>query len=433
MKYIFQKILAILAKATLWRYRPMIVAITGSVGKTSTKEAIFTVLRTRYRVRRSEKNYNTEIGVPLTILGIPHCGRNIFKWLFVIMRSVMRVIIRAHEYPQVLVLEMAADRPGDIAYLTKLAPPFIGVITAIGEIPVHVEFFAGPRAVAEEKTKLIQTLPADGFAVLNYDDAILAAMQSRTSAKVIFCGFRDGAHVRIRNYELHVSRAEDVPGISFKLEYAGNSAGVKLSNTFGKQQASAASAAAAVGLALKMSMSEIASALLSYQSPPGRLKLLRGNKQTSILDDTYNASPASTLAALEVLEQFPASRRIAVLGDMLELGSWTEEAHRMIGRRVAQAADLFLAVGERMKFALDEVSRAGMKERRQPPESRVFWLATAREAGQKLEALLKAGDVVLVKGSQGLRMERVVEEVLAEPEKAGLLLVRQDKWWLNRS
>lgn len=156
MGIFFQKLLAILSRAALRKYRPIVIGVTGSVGKTSTREAIFAVLKTKYRVRRSEKNYNTEIGVPLTILGISHCGRNIFRWISAFIRVAIRVLIRDQNFPEILVLEMAADRPGDIEYLVKLAPPFVGVITAIGEIPVHVEFFAGPRAIAEEKAKIIQ-------------------------------------------------------------------------------------------------------------------------------------------------------------------------------------------------------------------------------------------------------------------------------------
>lgn len=429
-----QKTLAFLAVATLRRNRPIVIGVTGSVGKTSTKEAIYAVLSSKFEVRRSEKNYNTEIGVPLAILGIPYHGWNVFRWGSAFIRAAIRVLIRDQNFPEILVLEMAADRPGDIGYLVNLAPPRIGVFTAIGEIPVHVEFFASPRAVAEEKSKLIQALMSDGYAVLNHDDAAVMETRNLTRARMISYGFGSGAGVRIKDYRLVAPGSDEpgrIPGIAFSLEYDGSSVGVKLSGAFGKQQAYAASAAAAVGLALNLDLDEIALALAHYKSPPGRLKLLRGNKNTIILDDSYNSSPASTMAALEVLEQFPAKRRIAVLGDMLELGAYTEEAHQMVGAVSARAADLLFAVGDRMKFAFNAATAPKPGDRRLSKDH-CFWFASAVEAGPKLDSLLEAGDVVLIKGSQGMRMEKAIKEVMAEPERASELLVRQDKAWLGR-
>ncbi len=413
----------------------MIVGITGSVGKTSTKEAVFAVLSAKYRVRRSEKNYNTEIGVPLTILGIPHHGRNVFKWFSALFRVAFRVLFLVDEYPEILVLEMGADRPGDIAYLVKLAPPFVGVVTAIGEIPVHVEFFAGPRELALEKSKLIAALPPEGYAVLNHDDAAILEIKGQTRAHVFSYGFEADAMMRIMNHESRIREQDGRvvgAGTDVTLAHGGKIIVAHLQNSFGKPQAYAAAAAAAVGLVLNMSMPEIAAALGRYESPPGRLKLLRGNKGALILDDTYNASTASTRAGLEVLREFPATRRIAVLGDMLELGKYTEAAHRAVGDAVAKAADLFIAVGERMKCALDEAAHGRMENRRQLPAAACLWFRESRAAGRKLDNLLRPGDVVLVKGSQSMRMERVVEEIMAEPQRAKELLVRQDLEWLGR-
>lgn len=420
MKSLLERILASAARYTLRRYRPKVVAITGSVGKTSTKEAVFAVLSNRYRVRRSEKNYNTEIGVPVTILGIPHYGRNALGWLWGISRAYTKAWVRSPAYPDILVLEMGADRPGDIGYLAGIAPPSVSVITAIGETPVHVEFFAGPQELAEEKARLIAALPPEGRAVLNGDDPVVRGMSSRTKARAMTFGFRKDATMRIQGYHLEASGS--APGIRFELLYSGEASPVVLSNTFGEQQAYAAAAAACVGVVFRMRLRDICRALGRYEAPAGRLKLLRGNKQSLILDDTYNASPIATLAALEVLAAFPARRRIAVLGDMLELGAYTEAAHRAVGERAAAVADLFAGVGERMKFAFDEASHSARR-----PE--MHWFATGQEAGPALDALLQPGDVVLVKGSQGMRMERVVEEIMAEPQRAGELLVRQTVDW----
>lgn len=431
MKRFLQQILVTLARVTLRRCRPTIVGITGSVGKTSAKEAIFAVVGTKYRARRSERNYNTEIGMPLAILGMRHHGRNIFTWLVALIRAAIRVAIHVNQCPEMLVLEMGADRPGDIRYLASLARPQVGVITAIGEVPVHVEFFSGPGALAREKSELIAALPPTGYAVLNYDDAAVRGIAGRTRARVLSYGFGEGVGVRIRDYELRITPGGSA-GIRFRLEHGGSAALVELRNALGRQQALAAAAAAAVGLALDIPLSELASALGHYEAPPGRLKLLRGNKMTSILDDTYNASPAATAAALDVLAQFPTARRIAVLGDMLELGSYTEAAHRAVGEQVLAVADVFIAVGERMKFAVTEVSSRKGKDSRRMERTNIFWFSAAEEAARKLEELLRPGDVALVKGSQGMRMEKVVTEVMAEPERAKELLVRQDDYWLKQ-
>ncbi len=429
MKAILQRLLASAARYTLKRYKPKVVAVTGSVGKTSAKEAIFTVLAGRYRVRRSEKNYNTEIGVPLAILGIPHHGRNAFAWCGDILRAYTRARFRSPGYPEILVLEMGADHPGDIGFLVGIAPPDVGVITAIGEVPVHVEFFSGPKAVAEEKAKLIAAVPVEGRVILNGDDATVLEIKGRARARILTFGFRKDASVRIQGYEL--DSVAHPPGIRFELSYGGETAPVTLKNTFGQQQAYAAAVAAGVGIIFRLRLGEIARALGRYEAPPGRLKLLRGNKGALVLDDTYNASPVATLAALEVLAAFPGKRRIAVLGDMLELGTYTEEAHRGVGERLIAVADIFWAVGERMKFALDSAMHPSVQSHRRLTGQETRWFATSREAGPELDQLLEPGDVVLVKGSQSMRMERVVEEVMAEPARARELLVRQEPEWIK--
>src|SRR3989344_5140423 len=184
-KSILQKILAILAKAAIRKYKPLIIGITGSVGKTSTKEAIFAVLKNKYRARRSEKNYNNEIGLPLTILGIPHCGKNIFKWFSEFFRVVFYILLRPYQYPEILILEYGVDRPGDMNYLLSIIHPKVAVVTAIGDIPVHIEFFKDTEELIAEKVKLVATLPSDGAVVLNHDDYAVFDMGEKTKARVL--------------------------------------------------------------------------------------------------------------------------------------------------------------------------------------------------------------------------------------------------------
>lgn len=416
-------ILKILAKATLWRYHPVIVGVTGSVGKTSSKEAIFAVLKNKFKVRRNQKNYNNEIGVPLTILGQETGEHSIFHWLKVFVLGALG-IIRSKNYPEILVLEIGADKIGDIAYLVSFVHCQVGVITAIGEIPVHVEFFQGADQVAQEKATLIKSLDKNGWAILNFDDDRVKAMASKTKAQVFGYGFNPGLDLCASQLEQHLENLAEA-AVSFKVDYKGSNVPIRLNGFLGAHQICPVLAAIAVGLVFKMNLVEISQALKNYQLPPGRLRLLKGIKNSWIIDDTYNASPSATLAALEVLAK-TRGRKIAALGDMLELGQFSEEAHRQIGAKAAKVVDLLMVVGERSIFIADQAKREGLAE------DKILSAANSQEAARVLQELIGEGDVVLTKGSQALRMERITKEIMAEPEKAGELLVRQDEVWQKK-
>ncbi|MFH0852324.1 MAG: UDP-N-acetylmuramoyl-tripeptide--D-alanyl-D-alanine ligase [bacterium] len=425
MKKIVEKILKILAAAVVKKYRPFIIGVTGSMGKTSTKEAVFAVLSKKFSVRRNIKNYNNEIGVPLTILGRDSGGRSPFKWLAVFFAG-LRLLYSKNEYPQILILEMGADKPGDLKYLVSFVDPNIGVITGIGDVPVHIEFFKSPVQVAREKARLIEFLKADDFAILNFDDKAVSAMAGKTKAKVLTYGFGEGAKVRATNYLLNIGFDPSLSGISFKIEYDGKAVPVRLDGILGEHQVYPMLAATCVGLAKGMNLLEIIEGLKNYKAPKGRMQMLEGIKHTWILDDSYNASPAATLAALETLAKFEGRRKIAVLGDMLELGEFTEEMHRQIGEKASRSADFFFAVGERMKFAGQEAQAHGMARQK------VSWFEVADEARMPLQMTIQKGDIILIKGSQSMRMEKIVEEIMAEPENASELLVRQEEKWKSR-
>ena len=429
-----EKVLVSLAHATIKKYKPMVVAVTGSVGKTSARMAIFDVLKTTRHVRTAAKNFNNEIGVPLAILGIDHQGKNILAWAWALKRAWLQLIISTKKYPEILILEYGVDRPGDMDYLVSIARPDIAVVTAIGDVPAHIEFFADAEAVANEKAKIVQVLPIEGYAILNHDDYAVYDMKEKTKAHLMTYGFEEHADVRIANYELRSTKDEtrgDVPdGISFKIEQNGSMVPVRLHNTFGKPACFAAAAAAAVALVLNKNMVEISEALAGYVSPPGRLRLLKGNKHSFILDDTYNASPEAMRVALETLEALPGKRKIAVLGDMLEIGKYTEQAHRSIGDKVAQCADMLITVGARAKFIADEAMTRGAERGGKvlTPEQ-VMRFDDPVEAGKALDPLIQEGDVILIKGSQGMWMEKAVYEIMGQPMLARDLLVRQEKYW----
>ena len=350
-----------LARWTIWRYRPAVIGVTGSAGKTSTKLAIKAVLERDRRVRVSFGNLNSDLGLPLTILGdwsaedlalvsraTPAGTKKLRKmgfWIKVIVSSAWRIIFApVAEYPEILILEYGADRPGDIKYLLSIARPNISVITAIGDIPVHVEFYAGPEEVAREKGRLIEYLPVGGFAILNGDDDAVMDLQSRTRARVMTFGFNKGAEVRISRFENKVHDGQP-SGISFKLEHGSGVVPVRIDNVFGRAHAYAAGAAAAIGIVFGMNLVAISEALARYVPPESRMQLLPGIKYTNILDDSYNASLIAMRSALETLAELPAKRKVAVLGDMLEIGKYTLEAHEAVGRIAANRLTCSLPSG----------------------------------------------------------------------------------------
>lgn len=434
MKNQLQKILASLARATIKKYKPMVVAVTGSVGKTSTRTAIFDMLKKDHHVRTAAKNFNNEIGVPLTILSIEHQGKSIIAWVWSLAGVWLDLMFSAKKYPEILVLEYGVDRPGDMDYLISIASPDIAVVTAIGDVPAHIEFFKDAEDIANEKAKLVQGLSIEGYAILNHDDYAVYDMKEKTKAHVMTFGFEENADVRIAHYELRTTKDEelgDIPeGITMKMQYGGSVVPVRLRNAFGKPSCYAAAAAAAVGLVLNKNMVEISEALAGYEPPPGRLRLLKGIKKSFILDDTYNASPEAMRVALETLEALPGKRKIAVLGDMLEIGTYTEQAHRSIGDRIARCADMLVTVGSRAKFIADEATTRGAeRDGHVLTHNQVMRFDDPVDAGKALDPLIQEGDLILVKGSQGMRMEKVVYEIMGQPKLSDKLLVRQEEYW----
>lgn len=408
----------------LKKHSSLIIGVTGNVGKTSTKEAIYTVLRSHFKVRRSLKNYNNEIGVPLTILGQTSAGKSCWGWLKVFNSSWGQVLFN-NDYPEILVLEMGADRPGDIKYLTNFVPCFIGVVNAIGEIPVHVEFFEDGQSLAQEKSQLIKSLPDDGWAILNYDDPLVRNMRQLVRAKSLLFGFDERADVAGSSLTF-LEKKQEPAGLAFKINYQGNTVPVRMPHILSQHQAYSALAAAACGLALDLNLVEITEALRKFRPLAGRLCQINGIKNSLILDDSYNAAPAATLAALDVLSRFRQRRKLAILGDMLELGGQSEKAHRQVGLRVAQAADLLITVGLRAKFISETAQKQGLAP------AKVYHFADIESAMAQLEEIIEQGDVILVKASQGMRFEKIVKDIMADPLRAKELLVRQDETWLKK-
>lgn len=413
------------ARRVLKRFAPRVVAVTGSVGKTSTKDAIVAVLERSANVRGSDKSYNSEFGVPLTILGLPNAWGSPVGWARNLIRGFL-IPYTSRGYPDWLVLEVGADKPGDIKTLTQWLHPDIAVVTRIGEVPVHVEHFGSPLHIVEEKAHLVKAVREGGAVVLNYDDEKVRNMKVPSGVQVRGYGFNEGASVRGVN--AHILYEKDRPmGMTVKIETDGKSMPLRLKNAFGVHAVMPALAALSVIELLHVNILDAIKGLEWLLPAPGRLRLIEGVKDSLILDDTYNSSPVALHAALDTMQELQVKgRKIAVLGDMMELGVYSQEEHKKAGRHAATVCEKLYLVGTRGIFTEEGARQGGMSA------DRIKRFDTAESAGIALEKEIGKGDLILVKGSQSVRMERVVEEIMQEPELASELLVRQDPEWQKR-
>ena len=418
------------ARLVLKKYKPRIIAITGNAGKTGTKDAVAAVLGSEFFIWKNEKSYNSDIGIPLAILHCKNAWSNPLFWLKNIVEGFV-LILFPHNYPKWLVLEVGADKPNDIGKFTAWLCPDIVIVTRIGEIPVHIEFFKSREELVQEKSKLVTALKPNGTLILNADDPLVLGMKNLSKlSRVITYGFSLDSNLRASNYHVVYPENETslVPnGIAFKVDYLGNIIPVRIGGVVGKQNVYSALAAFAVGLSLNVNFVSMLDSIIKYERPAGRLRLINGLNGSVVLDDTYNSSPAALELAMESADEIKTSgRRIAVLGDMLELGQYTIDSHYMIGQKVSLSFDFLITVGQRAEsFAKGAISN-GMSDKK------VVIFNDSISAGDYLRGLINLGDLILVKGSQGVRMERIVERIMLCPEDKGKLLVRQEEEWLKK-
>ncbi|MBT3240275.1 MAG: UDP-N-acetylmuramoyl-tripeptide--D-alanyl-D-alanine ligase [Chloroflexi bacterium] len=351
-----------------------VIGITGSVGKSTTKEIIADVLRQRYKTHKNLGNFNNEIGLPLSILGL--------------RKSHQRAI-----------LEMGFYVPGEIKFLCEIAQPTIGVITNIGT--VHAERAGSQDEIAKGKSELVEYLPEHGFAILNYDDPLVRPMAEKTKAKVIFYGLSPQADLWADEIT-----SLGLKGIRFRLNYKNDSIYLSVP-MLGQHSVHTAMRATAVGLADGLTWQEIVSGL-KFNDTQFRLVAVKAAIGATLIDDTYNASPQSTLAALNLLEDL-GGRKVAVLGDMLELGQYEQAGHEQVGIRAASVADELIVIGERAKTIAKVAQAHGF------PEEKITQLATAEQAIEVLRDHLQKEDSVLIKGSRGMKMD-VIAPALEKAE-----------------
>ena len=347
------------------------VGITGNVGKTTTKEATAAALGARYRVLRTAASFNNEIGVPLTFL-------------------------RLESTHEVAVIELGFYVPGEIADLCRLVRPRIGIITEIPAIPVHFARTPSVDAIAAGKAELIASLPDDGIALLNADSPRVRELASRTRARVVLFGESEDAQLRATDV-----RAEGLAPLRFIAHYEGERIAVDVPIP-GRQLVPAALAALGAAHALGVPLGEAAVALGTLEQPAHRMEVRRGAGVT-VIDDSYNASPAAVRAALAVLRDVKG-RRIAVLGDMLELGSFSADAHDALGRDAARSTDILIGIGELARTAVDAARAAGLAE--------AYWASEPGEALVVLRRVQQPGDTILVKGSRSLALDRLADTLV---------------------
>ncbi len=371
---------ALQALAAAWRTRfdPIVVGVTGSIAKTSTKEAAAAVLGARYRTLRNVGNQNNEIGLPLTVLDL------------------------APEH-EAAVLEMGMYLGGEIRDLARIARPRLGVVTAVER--VHLSRIGSLEAIEQAKGELVEALPVDGVAILNADDGRVRRMAARTAARTLTYGFAPDADVSADDVT-----SRGVEGMAFTLRSGGRSVAVAVP-TLGRLAVHNALAAAATGIAAGLDLDQIAGGLAKGWSAPNRGELHRAGGVT-LVDDSYNASPASVRAALDLLAGLPG-RRIAVLGTMLELGAGHDAGHRDVGAAAARVADVLVVVGAEAGGIADGARGAGLADDR-------VLVAPDRDAAlDLLRPRLREGDVVLVKASRGIALDLLVNALRDELGDSG--------------
>ena len=428
MKKIIIFVLKILSTMVLRKYKPEVIAITGSVGKTSAKEAISQMLSSKFNIMSSKGNFNNEIGVPLTILGFRRSpNKSIIGWISVCLKSLNKIFKNDKNYPEKLILEMGADHPGDIGYLTNFIPINIGIITKISK--VHIEYFKTIEAIAKEKTKIFQNIKKDGWAILNGDDEVLCKYKSQLKCNIMTYGITNEADILAT--DLQILRQGDFIGMNFKVHYKGNVVPIFLPGALGIPQVYSFLAGIAVSLIYGINLVEISILAKKYFSPRGRTNLIKAINNAFIIDDTYNSSPEALKIAIDLLiemKQYIHGKKIVVLGDMLELGEDSAELHRDIGEYIwnKKEIDYVFTIGNNTKDLHEVVVSKEFNK------NNCVHFNNQQDLIDHLKSVINNDDLVLIKGSQGARMERVVKAIMHDKKLAKDLLVRQDKSWINK-
>jgi len=423
------------ARLVLLRYRPKIVAITGTVGKTSTKDAIYTAMSSKLHVRKNNKSMNSDVGVPLTILGLESGWNSPGFWVRNIIVGAGQIIYKS-KYPQWLVLETGIDHPGDMKRTASWLKPDVVVVTNFAKVPSHVENFDSPEAVMKEEGSLMDYLRHDGKLILNGDDEDILKLKSKSENKVYTYGKSredsvDQNDVIATDYSVVYDNQLNNPvakGISFKINYEGKTIPINIDGVIGDQFIYPVLAALTVGISLGISVVDMSTSFTGMKFAPGRMNLVKGENGSLLIDDTYNSSPIAANKAVDTLSRLECrGLKIAVLGDMLEIGHFSANEHKKIGNQVAKSdIDILITVGLRSEHTMESAQDSGMAK------SKTFHFSKSGDAKGKVKEFSEAGNIILIKGSQGVRMEKVTKELLEDGSIAEELLVRQEEVWQTK-
>ncbi len=425
LKNIVVFVLTLESRIIIWKYNPKIIAITGNLGKTSAKEAVFSVLSEEVRVRKSEKSFNSEIGIPLTIIGLKNAWRNPFRWLKNILIG-LKVILYSPDYPKWLVLEVGADKPGDIEKVSKWLPVDIAVITIIPKEPVHLENFKDRNHLVKEKFYIVDAVKKGGLLIMDHSNLVGFGKQNR-DIHLLTYGFETESNIVASDYHINYENKNiDIPlGIFFHLDYKGHTLPVRMNNVFGKQNVFSVMVSILVADAVGVGILNAIEKLKNFKSIPGRFNILLGKNNSIIVDDTYNSSPSALRLAIENINDIRCKgKKIAVLGDMLELGPKEKESHFELGLILPQVFEILILVGKRAKFFGEGALSSKMNK------ENIYYFKDNSTVSSFLLDILKEGDLVFLKGSQGIRLEKVVSGIVLDEEK--IKLVRQETDWLKK-
>lgn len=430
MKEYFKKlIVAVLSfesKKVLEKFNPKIIGITGNIGKTTTKDYVYTVLKSKYGedVLASKKSFNSEFGTTLTILNQENPWNNPFLWLKVITLGFLKTYL-SKKYAEILVLEVGADKKGDIEHVTTFVKPDLVVLTAFQDKPTHGDFFKNLEEHVREKQYLVDALKDGGIVIYNNDDKILKNLVKSEHNSFSY-GKRAGSSIEILGTHNFYEESK-IAGIKVILKRGMEVFEIVLEGVIGEAHSYSIAAAVLVGILENMEKSEIEKSFESVEQPKSRMRILQGVNNSTIIDDTYNASPDAVKNALHSLQNIETTgKKIVVLGHMAELKD-AETAHIEIGNMASKVADVVILSGKYNNFYL-----RGLEENSFPLENVRF----AQNPKEVLEIvsetnLIQENDIILLKGSQSARLEKVVVGILLD-KKNRELVCRQDEEWNKR-
>ena len=428
-------IISNLAHTIYFINKPFVIGVTGSVGKTSTRESIYLLLHSKYGddVFQSPKNFNGDIGLPLTFLQQDTGYNNIFLWFKLIWMSLIKIVIdfinllvNNNNYPKYLIAEYGVDHPGEMDTQLNVAVPNIAIVTKIA--PVHTHEFGNLKNIAIEKSKIVRGLLRESFAILNYDDIRVRNMSKITNSKIIFFGKQQkGVDIGYSNIK------ETIDGINFTIHDNKNSKreNIKI-KMLGKYNVYIILPAVAVGVVMGMTLKEIVEVLLKYKPPKGRMRILKGISNSIIIDGSYNASPSTMLSAIQTMEIFKKMNRVLFLGDMRELGQLEEKEHKSVAKLIVNYSDYVVLVGPLMsRYTVPELIKLGY------PQDRIFTTPDSIVAGERIVKIIQSNKnktVVICKGSQNtIRIEKGIKKFLSIDTDPKTELPRQDSNWLTKN